>query len=83
MNVACMLFLIFKLLILLQLTLYMDYIFVRAEGCDTCCVKQCLPVDMSASIKRNLTYVRSFKNHISNYNGSFSYCDILAHVEFY
>ena len=28
----------------LQLTLYMDYIFVRAEGCDTCCVKQCLPV---------------------------------------
>jgi len=45
MNVACMLFLIFKLLVLLQLTLYMDYIFVRgegAEGCDTCCVKQCI-----------------------------------------
>ena len=62
MNVACMLFLIFKLLVLLQLTLYMDYIFVQAEGCDTCCVKQCLPVCTSASIKRYLTYARSFKN---------------------
>ena len=58
-----MLFLISKLLVLLQLTLYMDYSFVRAKGCDTCCVKQCLPVCISASIKRYLTYVRSFKNY--------------------
>ena len=47
----------------------MDYIFVRTEGCDTCCVKQCLPVCTRASIKWYLTYARSFKNPISRFGG--------------